>query len=137
MPSTDPAKLHAKLQRQALRVKHRTLSHYSEGAPACACCGEGRLEFLAIDHIDGRGGRERRALKLASSTQFYRYLERENFPAGYRVLCHNCNSALGWYGYCPHASADQAAKTLAMLDPRLTGRPRRVAFNDISLKGLP
>jgi hypothetical protein len=20
----------------------------------------------------------------------------------YRVLCHNCNMALGFYGYCPH-----------------------------------
>ena len=21
---------------------------------------------------------------------------------GYRVLCHNCNTSLGLYGYCPH-----------------------------------
>ena len=25
-----------------------------------------------------------------------------SFPPGFRVLCHNCNQALGAYGYCPH-----------------------------------
>ncbi len=25
---------------------------------------------------------------------------------GYRLLCHNCNSALAYYGYCPHIIAD-------------------------------
>ena len=20
----------------------------------------------------------------------------------YRLLCHNCNQSMGWYGYCPH-----------------------------------
>jgi hypothetical protein len=32
-------------------------------------------------------------------------LARNGFPDGYRVLCHNCNMALGQYGYCPHGNA--------------------------------
>lgn len=64
----------------------------------CECCGEERIEFLAIDHINGGGRRHRKSL----SGNFYRWLKRNNFPEGFRVLCHNCNSALGFYGYCPH-----------------------------------
>jgi hypothetical protein len=29
-------------------------------------------------------------------------LRQNSYPTGYRVLCHNCNFALGHYGYCPH-----------------------------------
>jgi hypothetical protein len=65
----------------------------------CQCCGEKAIEFLAIDHVDG-GGREER-LRL-SIHQIMVKIERENFPDDYRILCHNCNQAIGWYGYCPH-----------------------------------
>jgi hypothetical protein len=30
------------------------------------------------------------------------WLKRNGYPKGFRVLCHNCNSARGLYGYCPH-----------------------------------
>ncbi len=26
----------------------------------------------------------------------------EGYPTGFRVLCHNCNCALAYYGSCPH-----------------------------------
>jgi len=26
----------------------------------------------------------------------------QGYPTGFRVLCHNCNQAIGLYGYCPH-----------------------------------
>jgi hypothetical protein len=32
----------------------------------------------------------------------YVWLRDNGWPEGYRVLCHNCNSARGLYGYCPH-----------------------------------
>ncbi len=73
----------------------------------CACCGETRKEFLAIDHINGGGKRHRKALNLGGS-DFYRWLKRNHFPKGFRVLCHNCNLALGFYGYCPHQSQEVA-----------------------------
>jgi len=68
----------------------------------CACCGELRLEFLSVDHIAGGGNAHRRALGCPSGLGFYLWLKRENYPNGFRILCHNCNMARGFYGYCPH-----------------------------------
>ena len=77
------------------------LSFYSKGRPHCSCYDESRLEFLAIDHINGRGRAERGRLGLYGD-RLYRWLRAQGYPDGYRVLCHNCNGALGFYGYCPH-----------------------------------
>lgn len=65
----------------------------------CACCSEDRIEFLAIDHING-GGRKHR--KSIGGRNFYRWVRDSGFPGDFRVLCHNCNMSLGFYGYCPH-----------------------------------
>jgi hypothetical protein len=59
------------------------------------------LEFLAIDHINGRGRAERGKMGRYGDS-LYKWLRKEGYPEGYRVLCHNCDGALGWYGYCPH-----------------------------------
>lgn len=67
----------------------------------CACCGESCYEFLGIDHIDGGGGKHRKEL-LKSGTHIYLWLKKNDYPDGYRVLCHNCNLAIGFYGACPH-----------------------------------
>jgi len=65
---------------------------------ACACCGETRLQFLAIDHARGDGAAERRALSARGA---YKHIQRLGFPRDrYRILCHNCNQARGLYGYC-------------------------------------
>lgn len=65
----------------------------------CECCGEDRIEFLAIDHRNGGGRKERRTKSIY---QILRKIQEDSYPDEYRVLCHNCNSALGFYGYCPH-----------------------------------
>ena len=65
----------------------------------CSCCGEKRFEFLAIDHVNGGGRKERETM---STNQIARQIVKSNFPSNYRVLCHNCNQAIGWYGKCPH-----------------------------------
>jgi hypothetical protein len=75
----------------------------------CQCCSEERNEFLAVDHIDGNGARQRRELGVSSGSEFYLWLRKNSFPPGYRVLCHNCNSAKGYYGYCPHETPSSAA----------------------------
>lgn len=68
----------------------------------CECCGESRWEFLAIDHIHGGGKKDRSRFKGNIGT-FYKWLKDQGFPKDkYRLLCHNCNTALGIYGYCPH-----------------------------------
>lgn len=65
----------------------------------CSCCGEQRFEFLAIVHVNGGGHKER---MTKNTYQIARKVINLGFPPEYRVLCHNCNSAIGWYGYCPH-----------------------------------
>ena len=74
--------------------------------PACACCGECAFEFLTLDHIAGDGAEHRRSAGFRQSLQFYKWLIANGFPPGYRVLCFNCNSARGFYGYCPHHPED-------------------------------
>lgn len=78
------------------------LTHYSGGTPKCACCGVPELEFLAIDHVGGGGNAHRKAIGRNSGAAFYDWLRKEGYPTGYQVLCHNCNSARGFYGICPH-----------------------------------
>lgn len=81
------------------RLKKAVLAAYGG---RCACCEELRWQFLTIDHINGGGNAQRKQLGLNGS-QFYRWLKKEGFPLGFRVLCFNCNSAIGFYGSCPHA----------------------------------
>jgi hypothetical protein len=70
-------------------LKEEVFSHYSSGAPECACCGEMRIEFLTIDHIGGGGNRHRK--EIGGSSTIYLWLKRNNYPPGFRVLCFNCN----------------------------------------------
>ena len=54
---------------------------------------------IEIDYeIDGivREGKKMRGLQL------YSWLQANNFPDGYRLLCHNCNAAVRWGRLCPH-----------------------------------
>lgn len=88
------------LAERHIKLRLDALLAYSMGKIQCACCGETRLEFMALDHING-GGRAHRAI-FESSAQFYRNLKLAGYPTGLRVLCHNCNQARGLYKYCPH-----------------------------------
>lgn len=86
------------------RVKRIVLNAYGG---ICDCCGERDFKVLSIDHIgNGRPeGRKRHGNNL------YVILRRSNFPKGYRVLCLNCNMALGFYGYCPHKGVPNGSLT--------------------------
>jgi hypothetical protein len=81
-------------------IKQKCLDAYGG---RCACCGESLFEFLAIDHIGGGGNEHRRLIGLRAGYGFHRWLIKNNFPNGFRVLCHNCNMSMGAYGYCPHS----------------------------------
>ncbi len=78
------------------RIRERLFAGYGG---KCVCCGETKFEFLALDHVNGGGRQER---KTMSTQQIALRAIREGFPPEYRVLCHNCNQAIGWYGVCPH-----------------------------------
>jgi len=54
--------------------------------------------FPVIDHVNGGGNTHRKEV----GKTVYRWLRKQGYPEGYRVLCDNCNAALGRYGYCPH-----------------------------------
>ena len=84
------------------------LTHYGG---KCACCGETEREFLHIDHVDGGGKAHRRAL---GGNRIEAWLLRHGLPEGFRVLCANCNLALGRLGFCPH---NPAVKTEAKVIP--------------------
>lgn len=84
---------------KSVRLRQEAIQKYGG---RCACCGEDRYEFMAVDHINGGGNKERRDKKVGGGSNFYRYLKSNGWPSGYRILCHNCNHSLGSYGYCPH-----------------------------------
>lgn len=89
------------LKERRKQVRLDALVHYSKGAMCCACCGEGIVEFLALDHIKGDGGQVRKR-QGGSGHTYYKWLKRNGYPPGLQVLCHNCNCAKGFYGKCPH-----------------------------------
>lgn len=99
-----------KARERRQRLKMDVFNAY--GGPRCACCGEDHAEFLTIDHIDQNGAQHRRSLQselawapvrgsMCGAT-FYLWLKKNNYPSGFRVLCFNCNFAIGHFGKCPH-----------------------------------
>lgn len=96
-PHMDRRRVYAAQANKAQRLRDRQAVLNAYGR-VCACCSESRYEFLAIDHIEGGGKRHRIQIRIGLD----RWLVKNSFPDGYRILCHNCNMALGFYGYCPH-----------------------------------
>ena len=58
--------------------------------PVCKGCGETEPGVLQIDHINGDGSKHRKQLK-EQSIGIYQWLKDNNWPAGFRTLCANCN----------------------------------------------
>ena len=87
-----------------MRARYRlvALSAYSRGGPIrCACCGDGHLEFMTLDHVGGGGRKHRKGINKQGAA-FYKWLINQGFPPGYQVLCFNCNFAKWRCGECPH-----------------------------------
>lgn len=91
-------------------IRKDVISHYGG---KCACCGETEDAFLCIDHTNGGGNQHRKATFKVKRTEsgsmqgtgggrFYRWLQVNNYPTEFQVLCWNCNSAKHKLGYCPH-----------------------------------
>lgn len=86
------------------------------------CCGETHLEFLTIDHIKGDGHSHRK--QVGKGRNVYKDLKKRGYPKGdYQILCFNCNTALGFYGYCPHRPHIKRKMNKVAKNP---GRPRTV-----------
>lgn len=81
-----------------LRLRREMLDAYGH---KCACCGETKMEFLALDHRFNDGKADRARFK--NICPFYVWLKKQGFPKDrYQLLCHNCNMAKAFYGTCPH-----------------------------------
>lgn len=118
---------HEKNKRQqrgyALQRRRRVIAHYSNNKNRCACCGENHFEFLVIDHINGGGGKHRKEQKLTGGNRLANWLIQNDFPTGFRILCHNCNMSRGAYGYCPHEHPELTPEVVA---------PKRVKYDNQS-----
>ncbi len=111
----DPAKYAHDLSKAKARyaeLRIEVLLHYGLDK-GCTCCGEKRNEFLALDHANNDGAEQRADFRAKgiSGAAYWRWFIRNNFPPGFRVLCHNCNCARGFYGECPHEKEREAEKT--------------------------
>ena len=93
---------HAAQQRKQRR-KMKLAAFAAYGGNVCVCCGETEIAFLSIDHINGGGIKHRKI--TGAGNLFYRWLNRNEYPEGYRVMCHNCNHGREINGgICPHVS---------------------------------
>jgi len=89
----------AKARKADKTRKLRVLSQYGG---ICECCGEAHEAMLCIDHINGGGNAHRKEIGVGGQ-KIYKWLVRNGFPPGFRVMCHNCNIGRQINGgICPH-----------------------------------
>ncbi len=105
-PSHQPEYRLAYVRKWNRRVRVEAINHYGG---KCFCCGEQRLEFLALDPINGGGNQHRKEIRKTCGSLHY-WLKKNGWPEGFRVACHNCNSALGFLRVLP--ASNRAATTV-------------------------
>jgi len=103
----DRIKILAQMKEHATRLKTEVFAHYSGGVPHCNCplCPEktNDVDMLSIEHIGGGGNKHRNDIGMGKDRagyRFYVWLKKNDFPAGYEILCHTCNNTRGIRGYC-------------------------------------
>lgn len=96
-----------KVQRQiTVRCKQEVFQHYGN---SCACCGETGFLFLSMDHVENDGAEHRRKIwgspVRGCGYAMYSWLRRNNYPAGFQILCGTCQQGKKMNGgVCPHVS---------------------------------
>lgn len=93
-------RLQVESRRRNSIVRDRVIFEYSDGKMCCAICNYADERALVIDHINNDGSKHRKTIKRANI--FY-WLEFNNYPSGYQVLCHNCN----WIKHIKHKAEMQ------------------------------
>ena len=83
----------------ARKIREEALAEYGG---KCVCCGEENYCFLTFDHVGGWGAAHRRERPYNRNIALV--LRQEGYPKDgtIRILCHNCNSSVAYYGFCPH-----------------------------------
>jgi hypothetical protein len=90
--------------RRRKELKQEVIKHYGG---VCACCGVEELPFLTIDHVDNNGADHRRETNTIGGSSFYYWLQKNNYPEGFQVLCWNCNTGKHINGgICPHIASE-------------------------------
>ena len=90
-------------KRERQRILRAAALEMYGGKCQCKGCDVTEPEFLAFDHKRG-GGRKHRS-QFGGQYMFYLWLLKSRRKS-MQVLCHNCNSAKGYYGRCPHEAKE-------------------------------
>lgn len=110
------AKLLEKGRNLTRQLKDRVFNAY--GGYRCTCCGETERAFLVLDHVNNDGAKDRRGPDGHRLPPPYKKIIQAGFPAGYQVLCCNCN--WGKYinrGTCPHQTSEGSTAILSRSTP--------------------
>jgi hypothetical protein len=86
--------------KSAQRLRQQVVDAYGG---RCSCCGEDRLPFLTLEHMNGDGKAHRARLGTGGGAKVWRDLKRRGWPQeGYEILCWNCHLATARGAICPH-----------------------------------
>lgn len=84
-------------------LRHEAIMAY--GGYVCTCCGETESLFLTIDHINNDGHEHRKL--TGGSAGLSLWLKKNDYPAGFQILCMNCNwGKMRNKGICPHKAKE-------------------------------
>lgn len=113
----------ASTMRSNQRNRLDALIRYGGSPPKCACCGEDKYQFLAIDHPNNDGAAHRKEIRKGKpywkvGVMMVNWLKRNAYPPGFRILCHNCNSARQYYGYCHNDAIETFEDHMEFLEKR-------------------
>lgn len=99
-------------KKRRLKLKEQVFNHYGK---LCVCCGETRMLFLTVDHVNNDGAAHRNALMNGrgrtggASARLFLDIIRKGFPDSFRILCYNCNCGRARNkGICAHEEERQA-----------------------------
>lgn len=70
------------------KLKTAVVNVLTNGEGTCRHCGQGDIDMLCVDHVEDDGKQHRQVI---GRTGLYRWLMRNDYPAGFQVLCYNCN----------------------------------------------
>lgn len=76
-----------------LKVKLEVFTHYCKEKPICneKDCNIDDIDMLALDHINDDGAAHRKSIGNASGFRLYDWIQKNNYPKMFQVLCWNHN----------------------------------------------
>lgn len=85
--------------------KNKKLEFVKLYGERCVCCGDNRMEFLTLDHVNNDGnllrGKNVTGTSKRDNLKEYNIAIAKHNPDKFQILCMNCNCGKAWYGECP------------------------------------